>query len=1345
MSSPKWTKEQQAVIDSRNSNLLVAAAAGSGKTAVLVERIIQMITDKDNPIDIDKLLVVTFTNAAASEMRERIGDAIGKALDKEPENTHLQKQLVLLNKASITTIHSFCLEVIKSNFHKINLDPNFRIGDTTECTLLKQEAIEDVFEALYVEQNEGFLNLIESYAEKRGDSNVQDIILGIYNFSMASPDPKKWLEDSAEKFNIDDNFDFSKSDWAKSILGTVYMEIEGIESSMKKSLEELYGIEELETYLPKFRNDYEGIKRILDACDEKNDNAWNDTFMAMSSIEFENYTKGVKRLPKDTPDYITDIKKRADDIRKNAKKTVQDMVSSIFRKENDDIKEEIKYLYKIVKSISDTVLKFEEAYSNKKRDKGIIDFNDIEHFALKILIQKDEDGKDIPSDIALSYREKFEEIFIDEYQDSNFVQEVLLSNIAKIKTPNRFMVGDVKQSIYRFRQAKPEIFLQKYATYDTDLSSKYKKIMLYKNFRSRKEVVDSVNYIFEHIMSKNLGEIDYNEEEKLNLGANFEEVEDEKIILGGATEIHLMEKKVPEVEDPDEEEEEGEDLDASQIEARMVGKIIRDIMRPNENGEIMQVFDKKLETYRNVEYKDIVILLRATSAWAPVFAEELINMDIPTYADMGQGYFETMEIQVIMSFLKVIDNPMQDIPLIAILRSPIYGFTPEDFIDIRITDKKVSFYEAMRMFVGEKIDLSNEEEQDIAEDEISDDTGNEIIDVNINEENSYVDADMDDYYQNINYEDFEYENEEFIYNDEVMYESYISENVEDDLIYEINSNIEGDEESQKSELELKVRRFLDDLKELQEKSMYMSTDEFLWYIYTNSGYYAYCGALPGGSQRQANLRILFERAKQFEETSFKGIFNFINFISKLKKSNSDMGSAKTLGENANVVRIMSIHKSKGLEFPIVICSGMGRNFNTMDFRKDVLYHHELGYGPQIVDFERRISYPSIAKEALKCKINIENISEEMRILYVALTRAKEKLIITSSIKDIEQNMHKWSSNISTEKMVSKYDILNGKNYMDWMMPAIIKHKDLEDIRETYNLSTSISMEDESKWSVKTWNRDDMDFEKHEKEGIREVLNTMDLSQHDTEYYEQIEKKLNFEYPYLGVVKKAASISVTEIKKRQEEYEEQEDSLGLYKHKTTLKKPKFLSESQKSEKITGARRGTIVHLIMEVLDFEKVNTESEIKAQIQDLVKRRIITEKESQVLSPRKIMRFFKSPIAKRMLSSKFVKREQKIYTQIKMNDIYLNDEIFKNNRETYENESVMLRGVIDLYFEEDDGLVILDYKTDFVDENNKKEIIHKYKKQIEIYADVLSKLTGKKVKEKYLYLFGIDEQVKVD
>ena len=1356
MSSPKWTKEQQSVIDSRGGNLLVAAAAGSGKTAVLVERIIQMILNPDLKVDIDKLLVVTFTNAAASEMRERIGDAISKKLDENPEDEHLQDQLVLLNKASITTIHSFCLEVIKSNFHKINLDPNFRIGDETECSLMKLEAIDEAFDILYEEQDEEFCYLVDCYAEKRGDSNLQNLILSIYSFVMASPYPKEWLKQSAEDFNIADNFDFATSKWAKAILETIKIQMEGVETSMAKAIEDVSGIEELETFIDKLKIEYAKIKDIVDACDI----SWNDAYSKIATMQFENYLKGVKRIPKDAPAYVKEEKDKAKNTRDNAKKAIEKIKKSVFSKHYDDLKEEIKFLYPVVKSLSDVVLMFDKIYSQKKRDKGIIDFHDIEHFALQILTETDEngeflfdeEGKNIPSDIALEYREKFYEIFIDEYQDSNQVQEVILSTIAKQNEPNRFMVGDVKQSIYRFRQAKPEIFLQKYATYDTDLSSKYKKIMLYKNFRSRKEVVDSVNYIFEHIMSKNLGEIDYNEEEKLNLGANFAEVEDENIILGGPTEIHLMEKNVEEAENTENDEEEGEDLDASQIEARMVGKIIRDIMRPNENGEIMQVFDKKSGEYRNVEYKDIVILLRATSAWAPVFAEELINMDIPTYADMGQGYFETMEIQVIMSFLKVIDNPMQDIPLISVLRSPIYGFTPEDFIDIRTVDKKVSFYEAMRMYAGETIDLnktedinsdeSNLETGDIIDEEIEQVTSNILTHIEDIADSQNIQDEMDDYYQNVDYSDFIYEDEEVLYNDDIIYDQ---EYINEQYYSEIQEENQEDEKTL-SELELKVRRFLDDLKELQEKSMYMSTDEFLWYIYTNSGYYAYCGALPGGAQRQANLRILFERAKQFEETSFKGIFNFINFISKLKKSNSDMGSAKTLGENANVVRIMSIHKSKGLEFPIVICSGMGRNFNTMDFRKDVLYHHELGYGPQIVDFERRISYPSIAKEALKCKINIENISEEMRILYVALTRAKEKLIITASIKDIEQHLHKWSSNISNEKMVSKYDILNGKNYLDWMMPAVIKHRDLESIREKYNISTGISIEDESKWAVKTWIRDDINFEKHEKEGIREILNNIDLSQSDTEYYDQIQNKLNFEYPYLGVVKKAASISVTEIKKRQEEYDEQDESSSLYRRKTTLKKPKFLSEAQTKEKITGARRGTIVHLIMEVLDFDKVKTESEIRAQIEDLVKRRVITEKESKVLSPRKILRFFKSPIAKRILSSKFVKREQKIYTQVKMNDIYINDKVFKNNREIYEDESVMLRGVIDLYFEEDDGLVILDYKTDWIDdENNKKEIIHRYKKQLEIYAEVLSTLTGKKIKEKYLYLFSIDEQVKIE
>ena len=1255
MSSPKWTKEQQAVIDSRNSNLLVAAAAGSGKTAVLVERIIQMITDRENPIDIDKLLVVTFTNAAASEMRERIGDAIGKALDKDPENRHLQNQLVLLNKASITTIHSFCLEVIKSNFHRINLDPNFRIGDTTECTLLKQEAIEEVFEELYVEQNEGFLNLVESYAEKRGDSNLQEIILGIYNFSMASPDPKEWLEYSAEQFNINDDFDFSKSIWANSILDTVYMEVEGIESSMRKSLEELTGIEELETYLIKFRSDYQTIKSILEACDADNENSWNDTFKAMSLAEFENYVKGVKKVPKDAPEYITEIKKRADDIRKNAKKTIQDMVSSVFRKENNDIKEEIKYLYKIVKSISETVLKFEDAYSNKKRDKGIIDFNDIEHFALKILIQKDEDGNDIPSDIALSYRDKFYEIFIDEYQDSNFVQEVLLSNIAKIKTPNRFMVGDVKQSIYRFRQAKPEIFLKKYRDYDTEKGALHRKIMLYKNFRSREEVVNCANYIFENTMSKQIGDIDYTEDERLNLGAIFKENENENAIVGGPSEIHLIQTKQVINDSKDDKEKESdedeEEIDNIQIEARMVGKIIKEMMHPKEDGKIQMVYDKYLDDYRPVEFKDIVILLRATSAWAPVFADELMDMDIPTYADIGVGYFDTIEIKTIMSLLQVIDNPMQDIPILAVLKSPICGFTPEELIDIRVEDENRTFYEAL--------------------------------------------------------------------------ESY---------------------SNQDNELAHKCLEFLKRLDDYKEKSLYMSTDEFLWYLYTQTGYFAYVGALPGGSQRQANLKILFERAKQFEETSFKGIFNFINFISKLKRSNTDMGSAKTLGENANVVRIMSIHKSKGLEFPVVICSGMGKNFNNQDFRKSILYHHDLGYGPELVDYKRKISYPSIAKEALKSRINIENLSEEMRVLYVAFTRPKEKLIITGSSRDINKSISSWSNGIDSNQPISKYKILKGKSYLDWIMPSVLKHKDLENIRDIVEVELDNIDNHPSKWRTKIWYKEDITIENKEDEehkSVRETLENLDINSPQTSYYDEIKEKLDYKYKYEVSTTKPASISVTEIKKIQNSYEE-ELTQEMFNNKIVLKKPLFMQEEEQ-DKITGAEKGSIVHLIMELLDFNKISTVEEIKEQINDFIKKSIITEKQSTAINPYKIYKFFKSHIGQRMLKSNFVKREQAIYAQIKLKDVYIYEDLLdEENSKFYDDESIMLRGIIDAYFEEDEKIVIVDYKTDFVTDENKEEVINRYKKQLDLYADVMKNLTGKEVKEKYIYLFGIDEGISI-
>ncbi|ENY8694025.1 TPA: helicase-exonuclease AddAB subunit AddA [Clostridioides difficile] len=1273
MSSPKWTKEQLEVIESRECNLLVAAAAGSGKTAVLVERIIQMITSRENPIDIDKLLVVTFTNAAASEMRERIGDAIGKALDENPENKHLQNQLVLLNKSSITTIHSFCLDVIKSNFHRINLDPNFRIGDQTECAILKQEAIEEVFEDLYEERDEGFLNLVESYAERGGDKEVQDIILGIYSFAMASPEPKKWLIDSAERFNIDENFDFSQSIWARAILDTVKIEINGLCLNMERALKEVESIEELETFAEKLSVEYKKIADISQACNK----SWDEAYKKMASMSFENYVKGVKRISKDAPSYIKESKEKAKTIRDKTKKSLESIVSATFNKDNDSIREEIKYLYNIVKPISSVVLRFEEEYSNKKREKGIIDFNDIEHFALNILTDIDEKGNIVPSDIAVGYRNKFYEIFIDEYQDSNLVQEVLLKAVANTETPNRFMVGDVKQSIYRFRQAKPELFLQKYNNYNDKKGSSHRKIMLYKNFRSREEVVDAVNYIFENIMNENIGEIEYTEKERLNLGANFNVDTDEKSIIGGATEIHLIQKdnkldddiindKDDRINNKENEIEEEEKLDNIQLEARMVGNIIKDLMKVNEDGKIQKVYDKGIDGYRPVKFRDIVILLRATSAWAPVFADELMNMDIPTYADVGVGYFDTIEIKTILSLLQIIDNPMQDIPLISVLKSPIFGFTPEDLIDIRVQSKDKIFYEVLKSTAEYDgfTDSQNETES------------------------------------------------EFIPSEECINKS---------------------------------KDFLIKLKEFKEKSMYMSTDEFIWYLYTRTGYYAYVGALPGGSQRQANLKVLFERAKQFEETSLKGIFNFVNFIEKLKKSSSDMGSAKTLGENANVVRIMSIHKSKGLEFPVVICSAMGKNFNTQDFKKSILYHHNLGYGPQFVDYERRISFPSIAKEALKSKINIENLSEEMRVLYVAFTRAKEKLIITGSTRNIQDSIKRWSNGIESLDTISQYEILKGKNFLDWIMPCVLRHRDLSNLLEEVGLDAVFNVEHNSKWYGKLWNKNDILVEKksdEEKESIEEILEKIDVDSPDSDYYSEIEKKLNYIYPYEFSTRKPATISVTEIKKIQNNYEEELINT-IFEQKVILKKPLFIQNEEEREKISGTERGTIVHLVMEVLDLKNVSSVNDIKSQIRGFVSKGIITEKQASIVNPYKIYKFFASNIGKRMLNAEIINREKSIYAQVNMKDIYIYEKLINNDdKKLYDNESVMLRGIVDAYFEEDNQIVLVDYKTDFVNEENINQIIEKYKKQLDLYADIIETLTGKSVKEKCIYLFGVDEAV---
>ncbi|WP_142415198.1 helicase-exonuclease AddAB subunit AddA [Hathewaya massiliensis] len=1269
MAEIKWTKEQERVINTRNCNLLVAAAAGSGKTAVLVQRIINMIMDEKNPIDIDKLLVVTFTNAAASEMRERIGDALSKEIGKGKNSLRLQRQLTLLNKASITTIHSFCLNVIKNNFHKVDVDPGFRVADETEVILLKSEVMEDLFNHKYENINnkdleehcigEEFLSLVETYCNNKEDTALMNLVLRLHSFSNTTPNPKQWLMDKSEEFNLENFVDIEHMSWIKVLKNVISIELE----EYYKQYEECYDIvtsaEELSPYEKVISEELAMISDL--SLNLKN-----------SFTSFAEELKVVKfqRLPSIRNIEDKEGKESVQNIRNNVKKSLEDIRKNYAGITADEIKESYGKVYPIIKNLTYLVMQFDQQYRMRKKEKGIIDFNDFEHFCLEILIEKDEKGqwlKDkegnyIPSSSALELREKYEEILIDEYQDSNLVQELILNLVSKIKegNPNIFMVGDIKQSIYRFRQAKPELFLTKYNSYseikdeEEEKDTLFKKILLFKNFRSRKEILDGVNFIFESIMSERVGELQYDHREALNLGANYEE-EIEGATLGGNIELHILDK---EAHDEGEEEigdiEEDKDIPTDiSYEAKITAKRIKELLESEEKP--FMVLDKQTKEYRRVMYKDIVILLRSTVNWAEQFMEEFKKYNIPVYADTNTGYFETTEVKTMLSLLQVIDNPIQDIPLLSVMRSPIGGFNSEDFIDIRIANESLSFYEASLRYI----------------------------------------------------------------------------------------------DKEEGELKERLEEFLNKLELWREKSLYTPIDEFIWYLYMETGYYGFVGALKNGAQRQANLKILFQRAREYGKTSYNGLFNFINFINRLKKNSGDMGSAKTLGENENVVRIMSIHKSKGLEFPVVFLCGMGKQFNLQDLNDNLLLHHGLGFGPDLIDFERRISYPLPVKKAIREKIRIETLSEEMRILYVALTRAKEKLILIGATKKVSDFIKKACENCGNKGItVPEFYVAKGKSYLDWVILALVKHGEaINNLKEEFyrytgeDLTINNLIEDNSKWSIKIWNKSEVEEVEEEEEEqdrskcLRELLSSyIESSKESDGYYEFVDKRLSYEYPYMNASTLPTVVTVSELKRRFNLMEE-ENTHSLIS--TSLKKkPKFM---EGKTRLTGADRGTAFHAIMEYLDLNKVGSVEEIKNQVFEMYAKEFITEEQSKVVDCNKIFSFFNTDLGLRMLKAyPKVYREQEFHIPLK------STELLAASGEVYGDEGTLLQGIIDCYFDEDGEIILLDYKTDFLLEGEEEGIINKYKSQLDYYGRAVERITGKKVKEKYLYLFTLDKYVMV-
>ena len=1147
---------------------------------------------------------MTFTNAAASEMRERILNAIYKKIEEEPTNLRLQKQITLLNKSNICTIHSFCLDVIRNNFYEINISPNFRIGDTAEIELLKEEVLDELFEDLYLKEDEGFLKLLEIYTSYKDDEPLKDIVKSIYNFIQSAPFPEKWLAEKVKLFDIDiENTDFAETVWGKIILNNYKECIEENILGLKKIKKELEAENELEKFSQAIRLDIENLESLL-----VNLNSWDKSYELAKTFSFVRWPSS-KKINSETPAFV---KEKRDMINAKFKK----LKDSIFIYTSAEVLSDLKNMYEVLNLLQAIILKFNENYKKAKLERNIIDFNDIEHLALKILI-KDEDGKYVPSEIAKKYQDKFEEIAIDEYQDSNMVQEYILTSISKGN--NIFMVGDVKQSIYKFRQAMPELFLNKYKTYKLKKEKTEAddlKIQLFKNFRSRKNILDTTNIIFQEIMSKDLGDVDYNEDEYLNLGANYEEPQLENIDFAGKTEINIinLEDTTKDSQEDEEDNVKTERIENSILEARYVAQKINELINSN-----YYVLDKK-EGYRKVTYKDIVVLLRSTTELSPIYEKEISDLGMPVYSETSTEYLNSVEIQLIMSCLKIIDNPMQDIPLVTVMRSMIGGFTDNDLIEIRLADKYENFYESI-----------------------------------------------------------------------------------------VKARIQVNEE-----LRNKIDSFLELINQWREASEFLALDELIWKIYMDTGYYNYVGLMQNGKLRQANLKMLFERAKQYESATFKGVFNFINFIDKLKLRNNDLGAAKIIGENENVIRIMSIHKSKGLEFPVVFLSSTGKNFNLKDLREKILIHQEIGFGPNYENSELKIEYPTLAKEAIKMVSKRESISEEMRVLYVALTRAKEKLIITGIEKDLQKSIE------SKEKELQIYEsednskinpkILESyKSYLDWIELVYLKNKIKNSDIFEFNVVSKTEILNQT-----------VESETERKDVLKDIAN----KKVSKENMEKIKNILEWEYKYKDSTEMPSELSVSKIKELSKDTEEK---IGI-----TLKKPNFLIE--KTE-LTPAEKGTIMHLCLQKLNYKEEYNLEKLKNMVNNLVNKEIILPKEAESVNYNKILAFLSSNIWKEMQTAKVVEQEKAFYLNLKANEIYQNDA----------EDEILVQGIIDLYYiTNNDELVLVDYKTDYVENNNEQSLEDKYNIQLEIYKKALEESLNRKVDKVYIYSTWLNKEIEI-
>ena len=1218
--SVNWTKEQTQVMESRGTNLLVSAAAGSGKTAVLVERIIRMVTEGEHPLDIDRLLVMTFTNAAAAEMRERISAAIEQKLQENPSDEHLQIQAALVHHAQITTIDSFCLNLIRNHFNLLDLDPSFRIGDEGELTLLKGDVMQELLEDYYASGRPEYERFVETFSQGKSDAGIEDYIMQVYTFSQSNPSPEEWIRDC--RAELDEGCPEEKPEtvfWMEFLLQDVRRQADELKLQMTDALELCAEDEYLLSYVPMFQQDIRTLSEIGSA------NDYRSLSSRLNGVSWARLaTVRSKEVDPDKKAYVTGCRERM-------KKAVTKMRDLYCFEEPEELWEDMKRAGESVRMLLELAEAFTSRYQEKKRERNLVDFNDLEHEALRVLIRT-EDGKTVYTEAADELSSQYEEVLVDEYQDSNLVQEALLHAVSRERFGcyNVFMVGDVKQSIYKFRLARPELFLEKYHSYEPydTASGLCRKIELHQNFRSREMVLKGINDIFYQIMTENLGNIRYTEAAALHTGAKFPDAEKGGARLAGRPEILVMDTGDAALAQMDEE---AADYTARELEAKMIARRIREITDPDRG---LLVWDKKLGGYRPARYRDMVILLRSTAGWTETLLAVLMNEGIPAYAESRMGYFNTLEVETVLSLLAVIDNPMQDIPLTAVLKSPVAGMTDVELAQMTAyfragADKGQDrgIYAAMQHYLGETSDMSQGDVSD----------GRSAV------------------------------------------------------------------------IQKKLKDFRDLLMALQQESAYLSIHELIYRVFEKTGYYRYVSAMPAGETRRANLDMLVEKAAVYEQTSYKGLFHFIRYIENLKKYNTDFGEASTVGEEDDTVRIMSIHKSKGLEFPIVFLAGTGKKFNRQDVYGRLLIDPELGIGTDYLDLEHRIRTTTLKKNVLRRKMELDNLGEELRVLYVAMTRAKEQLILTGTDRYLAKSREKYAQIPLVDGQIPYTILTSAGSYLDWLLMSLAGGTAAVDVKEipvSELVGEELVRQVENRYSR------------------GQLLNLNPEKHYDPPYGEFLEHRLHADYPYKADIFLHTKMSVSELKKLGQMTDEAE-SAGIPELSGQEPLPGQHADSMHARGSDGAERGTAFHRVLELLPFHEITNREILSQVIAGLLNQKKITKRNLDLVDLDAIWTFLQSELGRRMSRAQQegrLHKEQQFVMGMPAREMGICDS----------GELVVIQGIIDAYMEEDGGLTVIDYKTDHV--HSPELLAEHYKKQLDYYERALTQMTGMPVREKVIY-----------